>query len=135
MQELLKQFHLKRRRTKNKNRTFSLSFSLFWFVLGFILIFRIVIDYPEDFSASLNTIFLLTMNNNHTFLTICRFVLIHIDSIHTENNIDLVLFFFPLSLFYFACAVCLICLTVEPCLPIIAPTESLGTRILGNEWK
>lgn len=31
---------------------------------------------------------------------------------------------------YLACAACLICLTVEPCLPIIAPTESLGTRIL-----
>ena len=36
---------------------------------------------------------------------------------------------------YFACEACLICFTIEPCLPIIAPTASLGTRILSRREK
>lgn len=102
-------------------------------VLCFILILRVFIHYSVNFSTRLYTIFLLTTNNNHSFLTIWRFTFIHINSNQSRKCAVLNILLSNKSS-YFVCVVCFICLTVAPCLPITAPTESLGTRILEWQW-
>ena len=54
-------------------------------LLCFILILGIFIHNFEHFSTSLTTIFLLTSNDNHSFLTVGWFVFIHVDSSEEET--------------------------------------------------